>query len=493
MPKRKNLIVFYVDQQHRDCLGCYGNAVARTPNIDALAGRGMLFRHHYASNTICMPSRASFFTGQHVQSHRLLTNGVPLGRDAVTLPGTLAEHGFRTEAIGKIHLTPFQGPERYGFEESTESWHAGRWDGWTGPYFGFDKAQLVIGHSDAAFASGGHYGQWMQEHHGPTDGLTGRLRRARDATPFRSPLPLEAYHSTWVGDRAVDAVSRLGAEDRPFFLYVSFPDPHHPFTPPEPYASMFEGCDFPAPHARPGENETKPRHYLAAERGDDTPRDGKHDWWCWDAETWNKVWAATYGMNALIDHSVGRVMDALALAGLEDSTVVAYTADHGDLLGDHHLMYKGPYPCRSLLNVPFVVADPDGTPGESDVVMSNVDAMPTFLDLLGAPIPDSVQGRSYRGVLEGAGEPDEPFALACGWPRPNAPQSYQALYEGGLRVAYFPTLDDGELYDLAADPYELDNLYHHPSCQALRDEMLAKLCRRVGRAEPEHVPMVALW
>ena len=488
----RNLIVFYTDQLRKDCLGCYGNPVAKTPNLDALAGRGVVFQNHYASNPVCMPSRASFMTGRHLQAHRLIDNGIALPKTETTLADVLAANGYQTGSVGKIHLTPFNAPAEHGCEESRAVWQSGAMDGWSGPYYGFNEVQLTLGHGDACFAHGGHYGEWVRANFPELAEKAEDFRTGKMHAFGRSRLPLEAQHTTWVADRSIDFIQQN--KDGPFFLYASFPDPHHPFVAPDPYFSMFENADFPEPHRKEGENDRKPVHYRAAMTRQVYGTDGgAHRPLEFTEQDWQTVFAATYGMVSHIDESVGRVLECLREHGLDDDTTVAFTSDHGDLLGDHHFIYKGPVPCRSLLNIPFIVADPDCPQAEVNAPMSNVDAMPTLLDLLGVDIPDVVQGRSFKDVMNGGPTDENHVALASGWSKQSPLFYHHSIYGSKYRITYFPNQDDGELYDLENDPYEFDNLYHERAHRSLRDELLRRLLTELGTAEPPAPPVIANW
>lgn len=488
----KNLIIFYTDQQRRDSLGCYGKPVARTPNIDAMVEGGVAFRNHYAANPVCMPSRASFMTGRHLQAHRLIDNGIALPKTERTLPGVLVEQGYQTCSIGKLHLTPWGAPASTGYEESKEVWASGVLDDWTGPYYGFQDVQMTIAHGDACFANGAHYGQWVEKNFKQVAAMGDDFRTGKIKQSYKSSLPTEAQHSTWVANQAIEFLNEKG--DKPFCLYVSFPNPHHPFVAAEEYLKMFENCDFPQPHFREGEHEGKPFHYGVAMSGEmQHPIDGGARNPKFTDEEWRKILVATYAMIAQIDDNVGRVMSSLKELGLDRNTTTVYTSDHGDFMGDHSFLFKGPYPCRSLLNIPFIVNDPDCEAGVSDAVMSNVDAMPTLLDLLGVPIPDCVQGRSFKDVMQGEPADADHVALVSGWSKDNPIYYHHSVYGDKYRVTYFPNQDDGELYDLEKDPYEFDNLYHKPEHKAVRDAMMLRLLKEIGRAEPAKFEHAAWW
>lgn len=490
---RPNILVFYADQLRQDSLGCYGNPVALTPHLDSLARCGLRFHNHYANNTVCMPSRSSFFTGRHLAAHRVIANGIPLSETEITLPAVLAEHGYQTCSIGKIHLTPYLAPLKSGCKESWEVWRSGALADWNGPYYGFNEVSLTLGHGATPFTFGGHYARWIGERVKDPERLEQEVRAAQKAQPFSSIVPVELYPSTYVAEETIRFL-RQRDRTRPFFLFASFPDPHHPFTPPKAYAERFAKCNFPPPHRREGEHDNRPVHYQEAMRTQQHPLDGgAHYPRELSAADWQQIYAATYGMVNLIDECVGRVLAVLDAEGLSANTLVVFTSDHGDFLGDHFFLYKGPYPSRALLNVPFILAGPGCRAGETQSVMSNVDVMPTLLDLVGLAAPETVQGRSFKPEVAGAGELPEAPALCCGWCLDGQRYNHQSLYFRRHRISYFPVQDDGELYDLERDPHELHNLYHEPEHGALRDELLRRLLKEVGRAEPCLPPIICPW
>jgi arylsulfatase A-like enzyme len=489
MASRKNVIVFCTDQQRADSLGCTGNRFARTPNIDALAARGVLYANHFATNPVCMPSRASFVTGRCTFAHRVLDNGIWLPPGELTMPEVFRRHGYVTASFGKLH---FQTYKSYPGDRSMESmarWESGELDAWTGPYYGFEKVLLTTAHGEGC---GGHYGRWRKKNF-PRLSLGPENAQSPEKYPtlhsWKSNVPLEAYHSTWVADRAVEYLDSVAG--RPFYLNVSFPDPHSPFTPPAPYSTMFDSVKFDPPHAVEGENDAKPLPYRAAMTGRPFGRDGGARLYAeFTGAAYTQVLAHTHGMIALVDDCVGRVLAKLDSLGLGDNTLVVFTSDHGDFLGDHHMLYKGQLPCKSLLEVPLIIADPAAPSGRVDYVSSNVDVMPTLLSRCGIDVPGRVQGV----VLPEAGErPARDWAFEAGWSKVAPEYHHFTVYTRQFRVSYFPYLDDGELYDLESDPYEHRNLYHEPAFSSRRESMMQLLLSCVGKAEPKMPDILADW
>lgn len=486
---RPNVILIHTDQQRADSLGCMGNRFARTPNIDALAGRGTLYRWAYAANPVCMPSRASLFTGRHVPAHRVLDNGIWLPATELTMAEAFRQAGYRTAGFGKFHFQTYKSYDGDSSMESMARWESGELDGWHGPYYGFDHVSMTTAHGEG---TGGHYGRWRRREFPDLAIGAGNATSPEKYPQFgcwKSNIPLEAYHSTWVAD---EAVRYLDDDDQqPFFLFVSFPDPHSPFTPPSPYSGMFDGVEFDPPHAVKGENDTKPLPYRLAERGRPFVTDGGlHYYPDFKGAAYNQVLAHTHAMVALIDDCVGRVLAKLDERGLTGDTIVAFTSDHGDCLGDHHFLYKAQTPCRSLLNIPLLMAGPGVTSGEVDDPVGNVDVMPTLLDLCGIDIPGVVQGE----VLPAAGEnARRPYAFEAGWSKYGPECVHFTIYKRDWRLTIFPHLGDGEMYDLDKDPFEHENLYNEPEYRDVRRSLSEELMFAAGKSGTKMPPVLTDW
>jgi arylsulfatase A-like enzyme len=489
--KPRNVVIFYTDQQRGDSLGCVGNKYARTPNIDSLAARGNLYSRHYATNPVCMPSRSSFLTGRTTLAHRVLDNGIFLPAAELTMAEAFRRAGYRTVSVGKLHLQTYKSYPGDASMESMERWAKGELDNWHGPYYGFEEVRLTTAHGENV---GGHYGRWRAKRFpglklGPENAQSPEV--FRQFISYKSNIPLEAHHSTWVADNAVDVIEKSAGGDKPLFLFVSFPDPHHPFTPPAPYSTMYDGVEFDPPHAVPGENDAKPKPYRDAMISNPFPKDGGVRWFRdFKGAAYNQVLAHTYGMIALIDDCVGRVLAKLSEKRLRGDTIVAFTSDHGDFLGDHHFLYKGQLPCRSLLHIPLIIADPTATPCEVDGVTSNLDVMPTLLSKCGIEVPDPVQGV----LLPAPGEaPLRDYAFEAGWSKALKEYHHFTINKQDWRISVFPNLRDGEMYDLENDPYEHRNLFNDPAYRSKRDELIEELLFAVGAAEPKMPPVVTDW
>ncbi|MCD6404968.1 MAG: sulfatase-like hydrolase/transferase [Planctomycetes bacterium] len=487
--RRPNVILIHTDQQRADSLGCMGNRYARTPRIDSLAERGVVYENHYASNPVCMPSRASLFTGRHVFSHRVLDNGIFLPETELTMAEVFRRNGYRTESIGKLHFQtckPHEGDESM---EGWDRWRSGEFAEWDGPYYGFEKIQVSIEHGEEAH---GHYGLWREKNFpdlklGP-ENATSPVKFPQFHS-WKSNLPLEAHYSTWIADRAVEFLENPG--ENPFFLFVSFPDPHAPFTPPKPYSGMYDGVEFDPPHRVDGENDSKPKPWRDGMTGIPFPTDGGARWFPdFEGEAYNQVHAHTHGMISLIDDSIGRVLDKLAGAGLADNTIIAYTADHADFLGDHWFLFKGQLPSRSLLHIPMIVMDPSRPSGRVDCPTSTVDVFPTLCERCALEIPDVVQG---AGLPLPAEAPRREYAFEAGWSKASAKYHHFTIYKRDWHISIYPYLADGEMYDLANDPHEHRNLFHDSKYASIRRDLVEELLFAVGKAEPPMPPILTDW
>lgn len=516
--QRPNFLIFVTDQHRADHLGCYGNAVVRTPQIDALAAAGMRFERSYVANPVCMPNRGSMVTGRMPSIHGSRGNGVPLPLEEVTFAEVLAEFGYRTALIGKSHLQnmedqaavlprPVQDPSLSVSPRLSESTRvdleqpayrqelASSWSDANHrlelPYYGFQEVVLCNSHGDECF---GDYARWLAEHHPQVAGRVGREHGQRDPAyvapqAWRTNLDEYQYPTHYVAEQSARWIETHCREhaDRPFALVCSFPDPHHPWTPPGRYWDMYDPAQMaPVRTASP-----------------DTPRE-RHVQWLWDERAGGKaklegprifathereireITALTYGMITNVDDRIGLVMDALRTSGADANTVVVFTSDHGDLMGDHGLMLKGPLHYQGLVRVPLIWREPPGSSGAGPAVRhdlaSSIDLAATVLSRAGLAAPNGVQGRalvSPQGLARDSGrdavliEENQQRAY-LGF---ESPVRVRTLVTHTHRLSVFHEGNWGELYDLKADPFEERNLWESPDAQALRGQLLDRLVR----------------
>jgi len=478
-----NVVLIYCDQLSAKYLGCYGDPAAATPNIDALARRGVGFDNFIADCPVCMPARAGTITGLAVRRHGVYCNGYELGAELPTFPRRLQAAGVRTAGFGKFHLQchargAYNDVRQYGFDEAatTEDIRAGAWLDWVkaarpGAYeqavatvwptphlrsYGSDKIDLLA-EADAA-----------------------RKRLGPDAGPYarhgayESRIPADATQTFWVGQKAVDFLSRQ-KPGRPFFLYASFVSPHDPYDPPAGYLERIDPAAVAPPLPPTWRDDSAPPR-LFGESWILRRFDGL------DEGGWRGVRRHYLASMAEIDDQVGRIVAAVEAAALSGETVILFTADHGDMLGDHGLVYKGGWHYDACIRVPFIAAGA-GAPGGRRVAApaADLDVCPTVLELFGADCPWEHAGRSLAGVIAG-GDADEGRGVTSESFATYAVQEPYCHTRTMRTLRYrFSRHGDGaeQLFDLAADPDEMVNLAGSPAhadiCRQLRRPLLAAL------------------
>ncbi|MFC0392865.1 sulfatase family protein [Paenibacillus mendelii] len=508
--KRPNVLIIHTDQQRYDSLGCTGNLHAITPHIDKLAAEGTLFHRHVTAHPVCMPSRASFFTGRYPNASGVYANGVALPRkthvtahpmnagaqvqaEAIshvpTMPDAFSEAGYRTAAIGKLHFTCTNGPRSSRFEESRIRWSEEDMSAWSGPYYGFDQVELTIGHGEDYT---GHYGSWLRKTYPEVAEKvrSGSFRGSGPAkwTLYPSVVPVEAHSSTWIADRAIAYLNSAADQVEPFFLFLGFPDPHFPFTPPAELAERFQDRGTMAYQERAAGTGGVPSPVRKLYEGDKLQNAVRYG----DGFV-HKARQFTDAMIHLIDISVGRIRETLQHLGLDENTIIVYTSDHGDYLGDYGLVFKANYGSKTLNHVPFMMKVPKKLaelPKECHAAMSNTDVMPTLCQLAGVPVPDGVQGRSVVPLLLGEAE-SWPVQVTCYDDDPSGHNF--SLWNDRYRYTWYPATGERELYDHVSDPYETDNIAGMPSIADVERNLHAALLEQHCLTDRPSLGKSAQW
>lgn len=487
MPAPPNILCFVTDQHRADHLGCYGNPQVRTPNIDRLAAEGVLFTESYVANPVCMPNRASLFTGTYPQAHGLLENGFTLSPSEVVLPEVLRRAGYQTASFGKIHLAPFgmkpeQAVYHYELHESATWWEEGH--DLSLPYYGFEEVRLADGHGPYIF---GDYKRWLEA---KKPGANELLRPGRAVAPptgarecWKAAIPHELHYNTYIADRTVDFL-RTRDSDRPFFAWCSFPDPHHPFSPPRPYCDMYDPRDIRfSPARRPGELDDLPPYFAECYRGERDSGGLRGDLRAVTDDHYREIIALTYGMISMVDDNVGRVMSALEEERLLEDTIIVFLSDHGDLMGDHWLINKGPFLYRGLVRVPTIWRLPGGARNQvCTQFVSAVDVCPTLLELCAPDLQRPLQGSSYAHLLR---DPRGDFrdCIYIEYDESYLSDRLRQIRTKRWALTYLTQSRTGLLFDLAADPEELCNLWDKPKYQATRRDLLLELLQTSARAQ----------
>ncbi|MES2415282.1 MAG: sulfatase-like hydrolase/transferase [Pseudomonadota bacterium] len=519
--QRPNFLLFITDQQRADHTGAYGNTVVHTPNIDALAGRGWLAEKCYVASPICMPNRGSLMTGRLPSIHGARHNGIPLPFSEVTFVERLRDSGYATALVGKSHLQNISGhgpswpratdPVTSGEARKPEP---GRTDQEWGPaweqdpsfdmslpFYGFEKVRLVINHGDTA---GGHYRRWLEKEHPEAAKLTGPANAI--PTPdyalsafqqaWRTRVPEELSTTSFVGSETSQLIEQFAKEDKPFFIQCSFPDPHHPFTPPGRFWDMHDPDDMQLPDSFHSEVTGPAPHLEWMHEQRNKGKAVKHTpamFAATERET-REALALNYGSIAHIDETIGRVLAQLEKLGIADNTVVLFTSDHGDFFGDHQLLWKGPLHYQGVTRVPLIWADPQAGAGKITNLCSTIDIAPTILERAGCVLHNGIQGLSLLPVMaSGAALPRDEILIEeegqrtmFGFP---GRTKMRTLQTSRYRLSVFEGADWGELYDLESDPTESRNLWEEPSAAAIRSDLLHRMAKSmIHYADPSPHP-----
>lgn len=459
------ILVICTDQQRWDSLGCYGSSAVWTPNIDRLAREGTLFERCYTVNPVCAPSRATMLTGTYPHQHGVWANGVALDPARGHVVHRLAAAGYRTGLIGKLHLRACLGgrtedPRAHGFD----------WVRWA--------------HDPTHTSPDNAYHAWLRDHFPSLLVESTNAPRPADAaqrdTSVLDGAPAGSHYSRWVADQAIEFITQAAASE-PWLLWVNFFDPHHPFVAPPEYVEAVRGRRRPDPIGSPADLDDRPavlaeasaRSYAGHARGyqEYTPTQLQ--------EARDSYWA----MIDLIDEQVGRILEAAEAGGPAEQLFVVFTSDHGEMLGDHGLMLKGPMMYEGAVRVPGILRWPGRIPAGKRVegLVSLVDIAGTLASAGGVEPAEDDQGRDlievaagrqppHRVVLAEYRDSGHPYQSPV-WTTMVADSSHKlVVWHGGGEGR-----DGGELYDLAADPGELVNLWPVPDRAEVRARLLSDM------------------
>jgi len=502
----RKILFITTDQQRYDSLGCNGGRIARTPVADRLAATGINYRRAHNQNVVCMPARSTMITGQYVRTHGVYANGVPLPPDAPSVAAYLRERaGYRTALIGKAHFEPALDPTFRWFENRMASEDS------TGPYRGFERMELAV-HGWAFDRY--HYCRWLTanfpgEERGyyrlfTRDGMNAKGGGDTGAPQIAlNPIPREHYHTDWVAERTIDWLDSLAADDD-WFVWMSFPDPHHPWDPPAAETRRIPWRELDLPPGHPGSHDKivailaqKPHHWLDWYEGRFNNLEGgpQHFVPCkMTHDQVREVNALIHVENELIDEACGRVLARIAGRGWDADTDVFFTTDHGELQGDFGLLFKGPYHTDALMRLPFLWRPAPAArvaPAVIDAPVGQLDLAPTFCAIAGVPVPDWMQGAPLP-TAPGPGrervltEWDSQFGHIDMHLRSIHRDGYTCtVYERG--ALYDGT--EGELYDVREDPLQWRNLWSDSGYRTLRADLVADL---YDHLPPERTPKLAV-
>ena len=447
--QRPHIILIMTDQQRGDALGCMGNQVVITPNVDRLASEGTVFSNAYTSCPSSTPARAGLLTGSSPWHHGLLGYGDMAAHPAHELPAMLANAGYFTFGIGKMHYHPQR--NRHGFSNML-----------------LDESGRV---EDDNFIS--DYRLWFQLHNPSGDpDATGIGWNDHGAAEYK--LPEDLHPTYWTGEMAREMIENYTDKAQPLFLKISFARPHSPYDPPKRFVDMYAGRAMPAPavgdwcgaFAKPLDVNTAPKDAAYGNFG---------------AEYAENSLRHYYANITFIDEEIGKIVAALKEKGMYENSLILFVSDHGDMMGDHY-HWRKTYPYEGSAHVPFVVKWPKSygiAAGRVDNVVELRDVMPTFLEAAGAEVPTDIDGKSVLQLAKGDTE---------GWRRYidmehatcYSDDNYWAAMTDG-KTKYIWNFHNGteQLFDLQRDPHELHN--------AVADKKYRKTLAAMRQALVEHL------
>jgi len=508
--KRPNILLITSDQQHHDTLGVT-NPLIRTPGLDRLASGGVRFERSYCSNPVCSPSRSSIITGLYPAWHNCWTIGVKLPEDVPTVGETFQANGYNSILVGKAHFQPLASqPGSESIECQPLLRDLDFWRKFHGPWYGFNHVETARMHAHESHA-GQHYAIWMEE-----KGLDNwkdyfqewpRRKDDKYAGPEYTrgsmawDIPEEFHHSHWVGERTVANIERSVSEDKPFFLWSSFFDPHPPYAVPEPWFGMYNPEDVPLGSYTEGEFDHMPPQYAKTrEQHPDFStyrEEGGHalhgfNSHLHDEGQLRRSMACYYGMISLMDAEIGRILDCLERLGIAENTLVVFSTDHGHYLGQHGLIAKGAFHYEDLLRTPMLASWPGRLPAGAvcDALQSQVDYAPTFLSAAGIEVPGLMQGVNQLEVWSGDAERAREHLIVENRHNPTTVH-LRTLVNDRYKLTVYRDAPYGELFDLEADPGELRNLWDDPASAELRSRLLLEFMQAEIQREPTRMPRIA--
>lgn len=462
---KPNLLLITVDQMRSDCLNLASDSLVETPNLAQLAQMGTVFTNAYSATPSCVPARAAIFTGMSQRSHGRVGYKVDVPWNyEYTLPGELARAGYHTQGVGKMHVYPSR--NLCGFHNVVLH------DGYT-HYNRAREVTTVSGHFDEV----DDYLPWLRREAGADSDLTDQgldCNASTVAMPWN--LPERLHPTNWTVSQSIDFLRRRDPR-KPFFLWTSFVRPHPPFDPPQSFYELYLNAELPDPPI----GDWVDRNAAALGGVHPTTGHGRIG-----ASRLQRSRAAYYALITHIDHQLGKLMGALREHGVFDNTLIVFTSDHGEMLGDHYRFGKA-LPYEGSVRIPLLIADPGNrlalARGRREECVAELrDIMPTLLDAAGVPLPGTVEGSSllplcreetvapWREYIHGEHE----------WGR----ESSHYVTDGKEKYIWFSATGEEQLFDLLSDPQEKVNLAALPTAAERLSIWRARLITELtGREE----------
>ncbi len=484
-----NVLWIMTDQLRADCLGYIGHLSVQTPNIDALADKSFVFENAFVQSSVCMASRGSMLTGRYPSTIKVHGMGI-LPPSEITIAETLQRNGYITGAYGKTHLTP----EDYTRDVLEQDVPNLNWRSF------IDEAHFppilkdickenygFMEHIGADDRNQGEFFEWIRN-------IKPDLLDVPKVIPFPdvprgkeifiSPYPSAYHQTTFVAKKTQEFITRNHGAS-PWFGFCSFQAPHHPFQAPQDQIDKYPIADIPLPEKKGGVDKDSIPYPVSTAIGEMN---------LYSEEVQRTVIQHYFASISLIDDCVGSLVKSLKETGQYEDTIIIFTSDHGEFLGNHELFRKPTVHYDELLKVPLVLHIPDQVQHARRIndLVELVDLYPTLLSFLDIPHNPGLQGMDHMQALKKGKSLGREDIWSDMYDMPErAYKAVQTLRTTKWKLNVYPTSSRkyGQLYDLQNDPDESFNLYNDPNCRDIKDDLLWRLHKRAF-AQKDPLPVM---
>lgn len=470
MSKKPNIILITADQMRADAIGYINNKVL-TPTLDFLAKEGSIFTNAFCSSPVCTPSRAAIFTGRYSMNNGARNIGTVLDENEITLADLLNAVGYYSVGVGKMHFRPQLKDFKNNYEDVQIR---DRVRGRDKTYYGFMETHITEDDKQ------GKYLDYLAEN--------GYFLKIGKGVDGKNELPEEYNQTYWIGMKSCEVIEKHDFE-KPLFMWTSFVDPHHPFDPAEKFIDMYSDM-----HPNP----PIPRKFFCYDRPLELKIQGENGYWPGGGEQHNfsdeKIKEFTkyyYAMISFIDQEIMKIKDKLKSKGQLENTIIIFTSDHGEYMGDYGLLQKGPFMYDSLIKVPLLFWGKGiNRSVSSQEIVENIDIVPTILDLINVKIPHGIQGESLINILQNKKSKRKNQSALITYDSRERGILIKTYRDKKYKINLFLNEDYGEIYDLENDPNETNNLFLNKD---LKSELLLKLCFKMMEATDPMSKRTANW
>ena len=465
--RKPNILWITTDQQRFDTLGCYGNRFVQTSHLDFLAQEGVQFTNAFSQSPVCTPSRGCFLTGRYPRTCRARQNGANIPEDEVVVTKLLSDAGYICGLSGKLHLSAADPEISEGTERRID-------DGYDIFHWSHDNSNLWVSNE---------FFQWIKQKNAKY--VTKRFKKSRFV---QYGWPEEYHQTTWCIEKAISFIRQATDFQAPWLFSINIFDPHHSFDPPEKYLKRYMDFfeEIPLPNYTEGELDNKTEWQKIDHEGAYGQTE-RYNYEHMKERDHKAIRAAYWAMCDLIDAQIGRVLDVLQETNQLENTIIIFTSDHGEMLGDHGIYLKGPYFYEPAIHVPLIIYWKNNLePKVVNSLVELVDLPETILDMAKVPVHQGMQGKSLYPLMEEDIETTQhrddiycEYYNAMPWHKDPTAQATMVRTER-YKLVVDHIHNFGELYDLKEDPNETHNLWNIKDYSKVKTDMLIRLTNRMA-------------